>query len=119
MLREYQINRSVRLIIIPGSQQIYLHAMEEGLMQIFLRAGAHIGPPSRLYANQCHLRGTGTEERCLSTSGIMYPDEDLRSCGEMLYSNPAVAAASAVLGYVADPFEMMRFVKRKPTGLMG
>jgi hypothetical protein len=49
----------------------------------------------------------------------MYSEDELHDGGEVLYCNPALAAASTVLGHVADPFEMMRFVKRKPTGLIG
>ncbi len=119
LLREYRIRRYIRLIVIPGSQQVYLHAMEEGLMQIFLRNGAHIGPPSSRYTDQCHLSGLAPDERCLTTSGKLYPVGDGGAGGEILYCNPAIAAASAVMGRVADPFEMMRIMKRKPTGIIG
>lgn len=113
LLREYLVRKDVRLILVPGSQQIYLHAMEEGLIQIFLRAGAHLGLPSMRYTEQCHRQGIEAEEQCLTTSGILYPDPGI------LYCNPAVAAASAVMGSVKDPYEMMRTIKRKPTGLIG
>jgi 3-isopropylmalate/(R)-2-methylmalate dehydratase large subunit len=120
LLREHQIDRSVSVTLIPGSQQVYLHAMEEGLIQILGQAGTHIGLPSRRYSELCHLNGLVNEGmRCLSTSDRIYGEGELRPGREIVYCNPAVAASSAVMGRVVHPFEMLRNVKRTPTGLMG
>ena len=115
LLREYRVNPNVRLVLVPGSQQVLLHAMEEGLVQVFLKNGAHLAPPSSYYFDLCHRSGLGPGERCLTTAARIYPEEE---GVEILYANPEVAAASAVMGHVADPFEMFRAVKRKSTGLM-
>lgn len=118
LLREYQVKNRVRLILIPGSQQAYLHAMEEGLIQIFVRSGAHVGPPSQAYADQCHTQGISRGEVCLSTSARIYSQEETGPGKEIIYCNPQVAAASAVLGIISDPFEMMRTTKRMSTGIV-
>jgi 3-isopropylmalate/(R)-2-methylmalate dehydratase large subunit len=119
LLREYRVKGNVRIVVIPGSQQVYLHAMEEGLMQIFVRSGALVGPPSSRFADQCHRMGLAPGERCISTSARFYEATEIPDGAEIIYANPAVAVASAVLGCLAEPFEMMRTVKRKPTGLTG
>ncbi len=118
LLREYQVSNRVKLVLVPGSQHVYMHAMEEGLIQIFLRSGAHVTPPSEHYSNQCHLMGIIEGERCLSTSGRIFREDGKAGSREILYCNPAVAAASAVLGYTVEPFSMIRAVKRMSTGLM-
>lgn len=120
LLREHLIHDEVGITLIPGTQQAFLHAIEEGLIQILIHSGMHIGLPSNEYSDLCHLRGmAGHGMRCLSTSGYIYPEEEISGDNEIIYCNPAVAAASAVLGYIVDPFDMMRRVKRTPTGLMG
>ncbi|MBU0756147.1 MAG: hypothetical protein KJ645_13475, partial [Planctomycetes bacterium] len=120
LLREHQIDRNVQLILIPGSQQVYLHAMEEGLIQLMMHNSTHIGLPSNLYADLCHLNAVpGDSMRCLSTAERLYDVKEMRAGREIIYCNPQVAAASAIMGRVTAPFEMMRFRKRTPTGLMG
>jgi len=118
LLREYRAKKRVRIIVIPGSQQVLLHAMEEGLIQIFVRAGAHIGPPSHRYTDQCHFQGISKGEVCLSTSGRFYSADEIGEDKEIIYCNPEVAAVSAVLGFISDPYEMLRTVKRMPTGII-
>lgn len=120
LLREHQINRNVHLVLIPGSQQVYLHAMEEGLIQLLMHTGTHIGLPSNIYSDLCHINAIVSEDcLCLSTAERIYGPQEIRAGQEVIYCNPAVAAASAVMGRVSAPFEMMRVVKRAPTGLIG
>jgi len=86
---------------------VLLHAMEVGLIQIFVRAGAHIGPPSHRYTDQCHFQGISKGEVCLSTSGRFYSADEIGEDKEIIYCNPEVAAVSAVLGFISDPYEIV------------
>jgi 3-isopropylmalate/(R)-2-methylmalate dehydratase large subunit len=118
LLREHPLRKGMDVILIPGSQQILLHGMEEGLIQIFLHNHAHIGPPSQQYSDLCHCAGLSGEGRCLSTTDRIYGPGEIVKGREVYYCNPAVAASSAVMGHITEPFEMIRTVKRQPTGLM-
>ncbi|MFH2002009.1 MAG: aconitase family protein, partial [Planctomycetota bacterium] len=92
LLREHLIHHEVGIVLIPGSQQAYLHAIEEGLIQILMQSGIHIGLPSGQYSDLCHLHGmAGDRMRCLSTSGYIYPPEAIAGDNEIVYCNPAVA----------------------------
>ena len=86
ILREYQVNSRVRCILVPGSQQVLLHGMEESLFPIFARAGVHIAPPSEGYADRCHLEGTSPDEVCLSTAGFSISDAPRRRSESMVRS---------------------------------
>jgi|GEM_PF-2911377 len=125
-LRDYMIHPDVRLTLIPGSQQILLHAMEEGLIQIIIRAGGHIGIPSCRYDHDTRVAAMNNGEMCLATSLIPVIDE-IRSDtpterkgeadnGTITFCNPSIAAVAAIMGELHTPLDLARNVRRMATG---
>jgi len=97
---------SVRLIVLPATQECYRRALEEGLLAVFLNAGAVIGPPTCGPCLGGHMGILAPGERAVATTNRNFPGRmgDVKS--EVYLTNPAVAAASAVLGRLATPDEL-------------
>lgn len=96
----------LRLVIIPGTPWIYRKALEEGLLEIFLDAGAVIGPPCCGPCLGGHMGLLAEGERAVSTTNRNFIGRMGHPKSEVYLANPAVAAASAVLGRVAGPGEL-------------
>ncbi|HOP34859.1 MAG TPA: 3-isopropylmalate dehydratase large subunit [Syntrophales bacterium] len=96
----------LRLVIIPGTPWIYRKALEEGLLEIFLDAGAVIGPPCCGPCLGGHMGLLAEGERAVSTTNRNFIGRMGHPKSEVYLANPAVAAASAVLGRVAGPEEL-------------
>ncbi len=103
ILKGKKIKPGLRLIIIPATQKIYLEAIKEGLVEIFVNAGGVFSTPT---CGPC-LGGHGgilTEgERCLATTNRNFVGRMGSPKSEVYLSNPAVAAASAIKGRITDP----------------
>ncbi len=117
-LRDYSVNRRAGLVIHPGSQEVLLHAMQEGLAQIFIRAGAHIGPPSCVYSMNCHAASAAANEHCLSTGCCPGEGAGSEGGGRISCSNPNIAAVAAIMGKIETPLELARNKKRESTGMI-
>ena len=96
----------VRLIIVPGSPRVYRKSMEEGLFDIYLDAGAVISPPTCGPCLGGHMGVLAAGEKALSTTNRNFTGRMGHRTSEVYLSNPAVAAASAVAGTIADPGDM-------------
>lgn len=96
----------IRLIIIPGSQLVYKQAIQQGIIEIFLDAGATIGPPTCGPCLGGHMGILATGEKCASTSNRNFLGRmgDIKS--EVYLVSPEVAAASAILGHIGSPEEL-------------
>ncbi|MBN1936030.1 MAG: 3-isopropylmalate dehydratase large subunit [Anaerolineae bacterium] len=103
ILRGRQVHPDVRCIILPGSQEIYLRAMNEGLAQTFVEAGAAFSTPTCGPCLGGHMGVLAAGERCVSTTNRNFVGRMGHVESEVYLANPAVAAASAVLGYIASP----------------
>jgi 3-isopropylmalate/(R)-2-methylmalate dehydratase large subunit len=108
LLKEHNVHPDVRLVIIPGNQRAKLHAVEEGLVTTFLRSGAVVAAPScGLWADDSS--GTvGAGETCLSTCLAGGAGRQGPVGADAYLASPAVAAASAVMGRIAHPDEVLR-----------
>jgi len=106
ILRGKKVHSRVRCIIIPGSQQVYLDALTEGLIEIFIRAGAVVSTPTCGPCIGGHMGILAAGERCVSTTNRNFVGRMGSPKAEVYLSNPAVAAASAVAGRVAGPDEV-------------
>ena len=106
ILKGRTIAKETRLIVIPGSQLIYKEAIQEGIIQTLIDAGAVIGPPSCGPCLGGHLGILAEGERALSTSNRNFIGRMGHPKSEVYLANPVIAAASAVLGCIAGPEEL-------------
>ena len=100
-------NVSVRTLIFPATQAIYLQAMEEGLLKIFIEAGAVVSAPTCGPCLGGHMGILAEGERCVSTTNRNFVGRMGHVKSEVYLASPAVAAASAVTGRITDPNELM------------
>jgi len=98
--------KGVRLLIIPGSHRVYVQALEEGLLSIFLEAGAVIGPPTCGPCLGGHMGVLARGERAVATTNRNFVGRMGHPESLVYLAGPAVAAATAVLGRIADPSEL-------------
>lgn len=103
VLRGRQIHPNVRAVIIPGSQKVYLDALKEGLIEIFLEANCSISTPTCGPCLGGHMGVLAAGERCVSTSNRNFRGRMGHPESEVYLANPYVAAASAITGYIASP----------------
>jgi len=106
ILKRRKVHPRVRCIIIPGSQQVYLDALTEGLIEIFIRAGAVVSTPTCGPCLGGHMGVLADGERCISTTNRNFVGRMGSPKSEVYLSNPAIAAASAIAGRIASPEEI-------------
>ncbi len=112
ILRGKKVSSNVRLIVIPTTPKIYADAMKKGWFDIFLKAGAIISPPTCGPCLGGHMGILGPGERAVATTNRNFIGRMGDVTSEVYLSNPAVAAASAILGRVAGPDEVMKRKKK-------
>ena len=103
VLRGRKVHPGVRLLVFPGSPRVLLEAEKEGLLRVFLEAGAVLAPPSCGPCLGGHLGVLAEGERCISTTNRNFVGRMGHVKSEVYLANPYVAASSAVLGYIAGP----------------
>jgi len=103
VLKKRRVHPKVRCIIIPGSQQVYLDALTEGFIEIFIKAGAAVSTPTCGPCLGGHMGVLADGERCIATTNRNFVGRMGSHKSEVYLSSPAVAAASAVAGKIANP----------------
>lgn len=103
ILKGKKVAKNVRVIIIPATQSIYLQCIREGLTEIFIEAGAVVSTPTCGPCLGGHMGILAKGERAVSTSNRNFVGRMGHKESEIYLASPAVAAASAVAGYIADP----------------
>ena len=103
ILKGKQISDNVRMLVIPASREIYSQALEKGLMNIFVDAGALVCNPCCGPCLGGHVGFLGPGEVSLSTSNRNFKGRQGSSEAEVYLSSAAVAAASAIKGVITDP----------------
>ncbi len=107
ILKGNKVKKGVRLIILPATPNIYKQALKEGLIEIFLEAGAVVGPPTCGPCLGGHMGILASGEVAISTTNRNFKGR-MGSLESFVYlSNPWVAAASAVAGEIIHPKEIM------------
>ena len=106
VLKGRKVHPEVRLIVIPATQAIYLQAIAEGLAEIFVAAGAALSTPTCGPCLGGHMGCLAMGERAIATTNRNFVGRMGHPKSEVYLSNPAVAAASAVLGRIAGPEEL-------------
>jgi 3-isopropylmalate/(R)-2-methylmalate dehydratase large subunit len=108
ILKGRKIASSLRLIIIPATQEIYRQALKEGLIETFLSAGAVVSPPTCGPCLGGHMGILAKGERALATTNRNFRGRMGHAGSEVYLSGPAIAAASAVKGRICHPEEVIR-----------
>lgn len=103
ILKGRKIAQGVRCIILPGTQTIYLQALREGLLEIFIEAGAVVSTPTCGPCLGGHMGILAENEKAVSTTNRNFIGRMGHITSEIYLASPAVAAASAVTGYITDP----------------
>jgi len=103
ILKNQKIHSNLRCIIIPGTQNIYLKALKEGLIEIFLDADAIISTPTCGPCLGGHMGVLAAGEKAISTTNRNFLGRMGHLESEIYLSSPAIAAASAIKGYITSP----------------
>lgn len=103
ILKGKKVAKGVRCIVIPATQSIYLQCIKEGLAEIFVEAGAIVSTPTCGPCLGGHMGILAAGEKAVSTSNRNFVGRMGHTKSEIYLASPAVAAASAVAGYIADP----------------
>ena len=106
VLEGRHVAKDVRTIVIPATQKIYLEAMEEGLLKIFIEAGAIVSTPTCGPCLGGHMGILASGERAVSTTNRNFVGRMGHIDSEIYLASPAVAAASAVAGKIAEPKDL-------------
>ena len=107
VIKGKKVNPNVRLIVIPATQKIYLQAVREGLVEIFINAEAVVSTPTCGPCLGGHMGILAKGERAIATTNRNFVGRMGHPESEVYLSNPAVAAASAVKGRIAIPDEVL------------
>ena len=98
----------VRTEVLPAAQSIYIKAMKEGLIDIFMQAGAVVGPPTCGACCGAHMGVLGKDEVCVSTTNRNFPGRMGHVESQTYLASPLVVAASAIKGKITDPRDVSR-----------
>ena len=103
-----KVAKRVRAIVIPATQDIYLKAMENGLLKIFIEAGCIVSTPTCGPCLGGHMGILAAGERAVATTNRNFVGRMGHVTSEVYLASPAVAAASAITGYISSPEEVMQ-----------
>ncbi len=106
ILKGRRIAKGVRLIIIPATQQVYLDAMELGLLKIFIESGAVVSTPTCGPCLGGHMGILAAGERAIATTNRNFVGRMGHPTSEVYLASPATAAASAITGRITSPWEV-------------
>lgn len=103
ILKGRKVHRGVRTIVIPATQEVYLQCIREGLAEIFIEAGAVVSTPTCGPCLGGYMGILAAGERAVSTTNRNFVGRMGHVDSEVYLASPAVAAASAIAGRIADP----------------
>lgn len=106
ILKGHKVAKGVRCIVIPATQSIYLQCIREGLMEIFVEAGAVVSTPTCGPCLGGYMGILAEGERCISTTNRNFVGRMGHVDSEVYLASPAIAAASAVTGKISCPCEL-------------
>ncbi|MDQ0203597.1 3-isopropylmalate dehydratase large subunit [Pectinatus haikarae] len=106
VMKGHTVHKDVRCIVIPGSQQVYKEAVKSGYIDIFIDAGASVSTPTCGPCLGAHMGILASGERCVSTTNRNFRGRMGHVDSEVYLAGPQVAAASAILGKIAQPEDL-------------
>jgi 3-isopropylmalate/(R)-2-methylmalate dehydratase large subunit len=98
----------IRTEVLPAAQSIYIKAMKEGLIEIFMEAGAVVGPPTCGACCGAHMGILAKDEICVSTTNRNFPGRMGHVESQTYLASPLVVAASALKGKITDPRDVAK-----------
>jgi 3-isopropylmalate/(R)-2-methylmalate dehydratase large subunit len=107
IMRGHRVHQDTRMIVVPATQRIYREAMKEGLLDLFVEAGAMVSTPT---CGACFGGGMGVlaaGERAVTTTNRNFKGRMGSPEAEVCLANAYVAAAAAVAGEIVDPAEVL------------
>jgi 3-isopropylmalate/(R)-2-methylmalate dehydratase large subunit len=107
VLRGREVHPEVRCIVLPGTQHVYLEALREGLLETFIEAGAVVSTPTCGPCMGGHMGVLAAGERAVTTTNRNFRGRMGHPDSEVFLASPAVAAASAVVGRIVGPGEVL------------
>ncbi|MDD5644902.1 MAG: 3-isopropylmalate dehydratase large subunit [bacterium] len=108
IMKGQKVAKYLRCIIIPGSQKVYLNALDEGLIEVFIKAGAVVSAPTCGPCLGGHMGILASGEKALATTNRNFIGRMGHPKSKVYLSGPAVAAASAVKGKIISPEEILK-----------
>lgn len=108
ILKGKKIASDVRLIVIPATQEIYLQALKEDLIDIFIEAGGVVSTPTCGPCLGGHMGILAQGERCIATTNRNFVGRMGHKESEVYLANPAIVAASAIAGKITSPEEIKK-----------
>ncbi|MBA2312382.1 MAG: 3-isopropylmalate dehydratase large subunit, partial [Actinobacteria bacterium] len=119
VLGEERVAPTVRLMVIPATQRVWLQANHEGLLDLFSRAGASVSTPTCGACLGAHMGVVGAGEVCVSTSNRNYVGRMGDPTAKVYLANPAVAMAAAVAGEIVHPADVRPDAPARAEALVG
>ena len=108
ILKGRQVADGVRCIVIPATQEVYMQALHEGLLEIFIESGCAVSTPTCGPCLGGHMGVMSAGERAVTTTNRNFVGRMGHVESEVVLASPAVAAASAVKGCIANPSDVMK-----------
>ncbi|MBM4237030.1 MAG: 3-isopropylmalate dehydratase large subunit [Euryarchaeota archaeon] len=107
ILKGKKVHGSVRMIVVPASTEVYRQALDEGIVRIFLDAGAFFSGPTCAACLGGHMGVLAAGERCVSSTNRNFVGRMGHKGSEVYLAGPAVVAASAIAGRIVHPDEVI------------
>src|SRR5665647_509209 len=102
-MRGRKVKDGVRMIVVPASVKVFKQAMEEGLLKVFVDAGAFVSGPTCAACLGGHMGVLAKGERCVSTTNRNFIGRMGHKDSEVYLASPAVVTASAIEGRIVAP----------------
>jgi len=106
LLKGRKVHRGVRMIVVPATKEVYDQALKEGIVKIFSEAGAFVSGPTCGACLGGYMGVLAPGERCVSSTNRNFIGRMGAKDSEVYLASPAVVAASAIKGRIADPSEV-------------
>ena len=108
VIKGRKVHRNVRMLIVPGSREIYTQAAREGLLDVFFEAGANVFPPSCGTCQTVNMGAQAAGEVMVATLPRNFPGRTGSPLARVYLASPLTVAASAIAGKIVDPREYLR-----------
>ena len=107
ILKGKKVKKGIRVIIIPATMAIYKECITRGYMEAFVDAGCVVSTPTCGPCLGGYMGILAADEKCISTTNRNFVGRMGHTSSEVYLASPAVAAASALTGYISDPREVL------------